>query len=158
MSIEISKVLRKLEYGVYVVSVGKGNDGNAFCASWVSQVSSEPPMVALAVHNKHQSSRMLNEHRCFVVNLLGEGQEAVAKTYYGPAESGYEKLRAAIVRDSAVTGSPVINGAVAYLDCKVVKAVPAGNHTLFLAEVVGSELGKDVPILTSENSKLKYAG
>ena len=59
--------LRKLEYGIYVVTMGKGNAGNAFTASWVSQVSSAPPMVALAVHNKHQSSRLLQEHGAFVL-------------------------------------------------------------------------------------------
>jgi flavin reductase (DIM6/NTAB) family NADH-FMN oxidoreductase RutF len=40
---EIKNVLRKLEYGVHVVSTGRGADGNAFTTSWLTQVSSEPP-------------------------------------------------------------------------------------------------------------------
>jgi flavin reductase (DIM6/NTAB) family NADH-FMN oxidoreductase RutF len=158
MSKDAAKVLKKLEYGVYVVAMGKGNEGNAFCASWLAQVSSEPPSVALAVHNAHQSMPLLAKQGAFVVNLIGADNEAVAKTYYGPAESGYQKLRTANITDSPVSGSPILNGAVGWLDCKIVKSVPVGNHTLFIAEVVAASLDKDVPILTSEKSKLRYTG
>ena len=155
---EIKSVLRKLEYGIYVVSMGKGQEGNAFTASWISQVSSEPPMVALAVHNKHQSRRMLTEGRAFAVNLLSEGQEGVAKTYYGPAESGYNKLKASAPTDAPVTGAPLINGAAGYLDCVVVETVAVGNHTLFIAEVKAASLDNDVQMMTTTNSNLQYAG
>ncbi len=61
MEKQITAVLKKLEYGVYIVTMGQGNAGNAFTASWVSQVSNEPPIIALAVHNKHQSSRQIDQ-------------------------------------------------------------------------------------------------
>jgi len=154
----IAAALRKLEYGVYVVTMGKGNDGNAFTASWVSQISSAPPMVALAVHNKHQSARYLQEHGSFVLNLIDKDQIAVAQTYYGPAESGYEKLKHAAVKPSPVTGTAMLNGAIGFLDCRIVKMVPAGNHTLLLADVVAGEMSGDRPILTTTSSKLHYAG
>lgn len=154
----ISAVLRRLEYGVYVVTMGKGNVGNAFTASWVTQISSAPPMIALAVHNKHQSSRYLQEQGAFVLNLVDKNQIAVAQTYYGPAESGYEKLKHAAVTASPVTGTAMLNGALGYLDCRIVKMVPAGNHTLMLADVVAGEIVGDHPILTTTTSKLHYAG
>ncbi len=155
---KIAAVLRKLEYGVYVVTMGKGNDGNAFTASWVSQVSSAPPMIALAVHNKHQSSRYLQEHSAFVLNIIDKDQIAVAQTYYGPAESGYDKLKHSAVKPSPVTETAMLDGAIGYLDCRIVKMVPAGNHTLLLADVVAGEVTADRPILTTTSSKLHYAG
>jgi len=158
MADDISKVLRKFEYGIYVVTMGKGNEGNAFTASWVSQVSSEPPMITLAVHQKRQSIPLLKEHGAFVVNLIGEGQDGVAKQYYGPAESGYEKLKNATVTDSPATGTPILNGALGYLDCKIVNTVETGNHVLFVAEVKAAGLSNDIQILTATNSKLRYTG
>ena len=155
---KIAAALRKLEYGVYVVTMGKGNDGNAFTASWVTQISSAPPMVALAVHNKHQSSRLLQEHGAFVLNLIDKDQIAVAQTYYGPAESGYQKLKHAAVKASPGTGTAMLDGAVGYLDCRIVKMVPAGNHTLLVADVVAGEISSDRPILTTTSGKLHYAG
>jgi flavin reductase (DIM6/NTAB) family NADH-FMN oxidoreductase RutF len=155
---EILSALKRLEYGVHIVTMGKGNDGNAFTASWLTQVSSEPPMIVLAVHNKHQSSRMLEEHGAFVVNFLGQDDIATAKTYYGPAESGYQKLKNSTVAASAITGTAMLHGAAGYLDCRIVKKIPAGNHTLLLAEVVGAGSANDSPILTTSSAKLHYTG
>ena len=156
---DIQKVLKKLEYGVYVVTMGKGTEGNAFTASWVTQVSSEPPMVVVAVHNKHQSSRLIKDNKAFAVNMVGEGQEAVVKAYYGPAESGYEKLVGTSVSDSPHTGTPLIPGAIGYLDCTVVDTVQAGNHTLFVGKVKAASLDDDVTkLMTTSNSKLHYSG
>jgi len=155
---KITEALRKLEYGVYIVTMGNGNEGNAFTASWVTQVSSEPPMLALAVHNKHQSSRLIDRHGCFVVNLIAENHIEIAKAYYGPAESGYQKLKEADLGKSPATGCPLIAGALGWLDCKVVSKVAAGNHTVFIGEVKAAELNQDGYALTTSNSKLRYLG
>jgi len=155
---DVREVLAKFEYGVHVVSMGRGQDGNAFTASWLTQVSSEPPMIVIAVHNKHQSARMLGEKDCFVVNLLSKAAAGVAKTYYGPAESGYAKLKDVEVTPAPETGCPVIPGAVGFLDCKVVKRVPCGNHTAFFGEVLAAELTTDGEILTTTSSGLRYRG
>lgn len=156
---DIQKVLRKLEYGVYVVTMGRGTEGNAFTASWVMQVSSDPPMVAVAVHNKHQSSRLIKENQAFAINLIGAGQEAVAKTYYGPAESGYEKLQGTSVTDSPSTGTPLIPGALGFLDCLLVDSVAAGNHTVFIGKVKAASLDDaEARLMSTSNSNLHYTG
>jgi flavin reductase (DIM6/NTAB) family NADH-FMN oxidoreductase RutF len=154
----IKQTLRRLEYGVYVVSMGKGQEGNAFTGSWISQVSSEPPMVAIAVHNKHQSARLLNEAPAFVINILTDNGVAVAKAYYGPAESGYQKLQAKEVTAAPATGTPVLAGASGWLDCKIVNRVVTGNHTLYVGEVLAASPGDSGAILTTTSSKLHYTG
>ena len=154
----IAAALRKLEYGVYVVSMGKGTAGNAFTSSWVTQVSSEPPLIAISVHNKHQSSRMIESYGAFVINLIAQGHGEVAKIYYGPAESGYAKFKDTQVIASPETGTAMINGADGYLDCRVIDKVAVGNHTLFIAEILAAALHNDSPVLSTSNSKLHYAG
>ena len=155
---EIAKVLAKLEYGIYVVTMGKGNEGNAFTASWLTQVSNEPPMVVVAINKKHQSSRLLKNLDSFAVNLLPEGQAEIAKVYYGPAESGYEKLKASPIKPAPQTGCPLIPGSVGFLDCKIVNRIEAGNHNVYFGEVLAAELENDVNVLTSTSSKLRYSG
>ncbi len=155
---DIKKALRKLEYGIYVITLGKGAEGNAFTASWVTQVSSEPPMIAAAVHNKHKSAWHLNDLQSYVVNILPESGLPTAKAYYGPAESGYDKLKAKDISAAPVSGTVRLNGAIGYLDCKIVDRVKTGNHTLFIAEVVDGALQTDGPILSTTNGKLHYAG
>ncbi|KAA3634498.1 MAG: flavin reductase [Calditrichaeota bacterium] len=156
---DISKVLKRLEYGVYVVTMGKGTEGNAFTASWVMQVSSEPPMIAIAVHNKHQSARLISQANGFAVNLIGKGQDEVVKAYYGPAESGYNKLEGTSVKDSPITKTPLIPGAIGYFDCELKETVKAGNHSVFIGEIKAAELDDDVTeLLTTSNSKMHYLG
>jgi flavin reductase (DIM6/NTAB) family NADH-FMN oxidoreductase RutF len=155
---DIKDVLSQLEYGVYVVSMGTGEIANAFTASWLTQVSSEPPMLVVAINNKHKSARLLNERDCFVVNLLGEGADGVAKAFYGPAESGYARLDGVNVTPAPVTGCPVIPGAIGFLDCRVVKRVPCGDHTAFFGAILGAELIRKEGLLTSSSSRLRYSG
>lgn len=155
---DILKVLTKLEYGVYVVTIGNGDNNNAFTASWLTQVASSPPMIVLSIHNKHQSGRLLSEQDCLAVNLLSKNSESVARTYYGPAEAGYRKLDGVNTTPAPETGCPLIPGAVGYLDCRVQKRIPAGNHTVFMAEVVAAKLKTDCDILTGNFSRLRYAG
>jgi len=155
---EITKVLAKLEYGIYVVTMGRGQEGNALTASWVTQVASEPPTVVVSVKDSHQSAKLLKELDAFAVNILPQGEDGVAKAYYGPAESGYKKLAGTTVKDAPSTGSPIIPGSVGFLDCRIVKRVPVGNHTVFFGEVLTAELEKDVTVMSSTNSKLRYAG
>lgn len=155
---QIHKVLAKLEYGIYVVTMGKGQDGNAFTASWVTQVSSEPPMVVVAINKEHQSAWMLKDLDAFVVNILPEGQEGTAKAYYGPAESGYSKLKATNVEPAPESGCPVIPGSVGFLDCKITNRVEAGNHIVYFGEVKAAELEHDVRVLSSTGANLRYAG
>ena len=155
---QISKVLAKLEYGIYVVTMGKGEEGNALTISWLAQVSSDPPMVMVAIKNSHQSARMLTESDYFAVNLLSVDQVEIAKAYYGPAESGYDKLKGRKVSPAPVSGCPLVNGAVGYLDCKIVKSVPTGNHTVFIAEVLSAGLDKNADILSNMTANLRYSG
>lgn len=156
---DINKVLKKLEYGIYVVTMGSGNDGNAFTASWVMQCSSEPPMIAVAVHNKHQSSRLMKDSGSFVVNLIAEGHDEVIKTYFGPAESGYEKLKNSSVTDSPVTKTPLIPGAIGHLDCQISSTAQAGNHTVFIGEIKAAMLDdKAAVLMTTSNAKMHYLG
>ena len=156
---DISNILKRLNYGIYVVTMGDGTKGNAFTASWVMQVSSEPPLIAVAVHNKHQSSFLLKNGGAFVVNLIGKGQDEVVKAYYGPAEAGYNKLQATSVTDSPATKTPLIPGAIGYLDCQIVDTVKAGNHSIFIGEVKASELDDNTTeLLTTANSKMHYIG
>ena len=92
-----SHLARDLSMG----TMGKGKSGNAFTASWLTQVSNEPPMVIVSIKNSHQSAKLLNELDAFAVNILPQGEEAIAKTYYGPAESGYAKLESTTLNRGA---------------------------------------------------------
>jgi flavin reductase (DIM6/NTAB) family NADH-FMN oxidoreductase RutF len=61
---------------------------------------------------------------------------------------------------AARTGTPVLDQAVAFLDCELRQAIEVGNHTLFLGEVVDSGFQQDegVEILRMEDTRMSYGG
>ena len=73
------KALRKIVHGVYVIGVRGDGKLNAFTATWVSQVSFEPPLVMIAVRKASISHQMIEQSKVFVINLLASGQKLLAQ-------------------------------------------------------------------------------
>jgi flavin reductase (DIM6/NTAB) family NADH-FMN oxidoreductase RutF len=71
-------VLRMVTYGLYAVGVAHGEDRNMFTANWLTQVSFEPPLVALSVENDSHSIGLLRESGVFAGSLFGDDQRQEA--------------------------------------------------------------------------------
>jgi flavin reductase (DIM6/NTAB) family NADH-FMN oxidoreductase RutF len=125
--------------GVYVIGVADGGRANAFTAAWVMQVSFEPLLVALSVNPSNASYPLLVASGVFVVNVLRAGQQDLARRFGTRSGHGDDKLRDVCWRPG-VGGSPILEQAAAYLACRVVRSVPAGDHVAVIAEVTGGEL------------------
>ena len=151
------KVLRKIAHGVYVIGVREGGKTNAFTATWVSQVSFEPPLLMAAIRKDSLSFRMIEESAVFVVNFLGTGQKPLAQHFLKPAHLGGDKL-AGIPHRAGATGAPILEEAIAYAECQVRAIHPAGDHSLVVGEVVEAGLQKDVDPLALKETGWQYGG
>jgi flavin reductase (DIM6/NTAB) family NADH-FMN oxidoreductase RutF len=153
---DFSDVLAKIPYGVSVVTVGRGGTKaeNGLTVSWLSQVAFEPPMLMIAVDRLHYSVDLLRSTKNFCVNLLGEGQAALAGRFAKQATTADDKL-AEVPQRPADSGAAILTDAVAYFDCEVVNLVEAGDHLLVLGRVEDAAVLHDRPPLTSA-SGLRY--
>ncbi len=138
----VKGVLKRLPYGLHAIGVRDGDERNAFTANWVTQCSSEPPMIAVAVENTGRSISMMRGAGAFSINLFAAGQRREAARLARPAARAPEKLAEFVHRDG-VTGAPLLTETLGYLECRVVTEVPAGDHTLFVGEIVAGELFRD---------------
>ena len=134
--------LRMIPYGIYVLT-SRAGDGSVAAATvnWVTQTSFKPPLVAVAVKADSSAHAIVKASRAFALNVLGKGQQKLAFAFFKPAvlESGTisgERFRA------GTTGAPVLESAVAFVECRVVNAVEGGDHTVFVAEVVEAGVAK----------------
>lgn len=131
---EFRRVMGSFATGVTVVTTA-AQDGlsaltvNAFCS-----VSLEPLLVLICVERTADTHRLLRQGGVFAVNVLHEGQEEVSRLF---ANKGTAKQLALqdLPHRVAVTGAPVLADALAYLDCRVVEAIEAGDHTVFIGRV-----------------------
>lgn len=151
------KVLRRIVHGVYVMGVRDEAKLNAFTATWVTQVSFEPPLVAVAVRKDSLSYRMLEKSRVFVLNFLGAGQKALAQHFLKPAHLGSDKL-AGVPHRAGVTGAPILEEAAAYAECRVKEIHAAGDHSIVVGEVVEVKLQQETEPLTLKETGWHYGG
>ena len=132
-------VLRKLPYGMYVMTAA-GTDGKAAGSTltWLSQCSFHPPLIMIAIQKASQMHQAVEESGGLAVNLLGEGQREIAKAFFKPpaAESGrFGDYR---YEPGPVTGAPLLVDLPAWFEARVTDRVERGDHTVFVAEVVGA--------------------
>jgi 3-hydroxy-9,10-secoandrosta-1,3,5(10)-triene-9,17-dione monooxygenase reductase component len=130
-----------------VIATGCVNGRPAgFAAQSFSSVSLDPPLVSLCPARTSTSWPRLRESGSFCINILAAGQKAVCDVF---AQSGIDKF-AALPWHPGVTGSPVLDGVLAYVDCDLEAEHDAGDHTVVLGRV------RDVRILDPEGSPLLF--
>ncbi|MBI1992070.1 MAG: flavin reductase [Candidatus Omnitrophica bacterium] len=159
MDLQAKKIaLRKIPHGVYVVGVKQDRELNAFTATWLTQVSFTPPLVALGIKKDSHSFEMIKRDRVFSVNLLGKDQKPVAEHFVKPATVVGEKLKEVRYRLGR-TGVPVLEEAIAYVECEVREiANEHGDHAVVIGEVVEAGVHKDEPALTLTDTGWHYGG
>jgi flavin reductase (DIM6/NTAB) family NADH-FMN oxidoreductase RutF len=128
-----------LVHGVYVVTTKAGDKVNGMTASWVSQVSLKPLLVMVSIAPPRYTHDLIEESGIFALNVLTPAQVDLGKRF------GYKSGRkvnkfAGLEWTAAATGAPILPQAYAYLDCKLVDTFTAGDHTLFVGEVVDAKI------------------
>ena len=113
------------------------------CQSFVS-LSIDPPYVAVAPARTSTSWPRIARSGSFCVNVLGDHQRELCR---GFAASGGKKFEGVPWRRSRVSGSPVIDGCIAWIDCNVELVHDAGDHELILGRVLDIGTGDGTPLL-----------
>ncbi len=133
--------------GVFVVTSKADNKINGMTAAWVSQVSFRPRLLAVSIAPQRYTYKLIKKSGIFCLNVLGQGQEALAKHFGFKSGRDVDKFKG-IGIFSAFNGSPVLKDAVAYFECRVVATCETGDHVLFIGELIDHRLLKeDVPPL-----------
>lgn len=151
------EALRLFTYGLYAITCGDEHEHNAFTANWLSQVSFEPPLVALSVENASASLPIIRRTARFAVNLLAEDERARAGLLGKPFAKHPEKLDG-LRFGVGEQGCPVLDDAPAWVECQVVGEIPAGDSTLLVGRVVGAQVRRQVEPLTMRAAGFKHAG
>ena len=136
---EVADLFRRLTAGVYVIGVAQGDRRNAFTAAWLTQVSFDPLLLALSVNPEHASWPLLVGGGGFTVNVLAREQLHLARHFGTQSARETDKLAGILWRPGSA-GAPILDGAVAFLECRILQRVPAGDHEIAIGRVVGGEL------------------
>ncbi|HID54491.1 MAG TPA: flavin reductase family protein [Anaerolineae bacterium] len=158
----IKDALSRMPYGFYAITSRNGEDVNAMVANWVMQASFSPRLIAVALQKKAYSHSVISEGGVFAVNIFNKGdQEAMMAFTKGRAKNP-DKMKEADYTPAPETGSPVLAGAAAYVECRLVELIDVGgDHDILTGEVVGGAILKPGDVsdtLTLPDIGWSYAG
>lgn len=156
----VNKVLWKIPNVLCLIGAAAGDEWNAMTASWVTQVAMEPVLVAASVDRTAVTHGLISRGEAFSINLWPREDTRAFVSFSKPARREGNALNGRAVR-AGVTGVPIFEEAIAYLDCRLRRAVDCGSHTLFLGEVVDCAFqgeGEARPVARMEDTRMKYGG
>ena len=135
------EALFKVSYGLYIVSSGDKNKGNAYISNTVFQVTAEPPQFATCCSKDNYTAEIIIKKGAFAVSVLHT--ETPTEVF---GRFGYKSGRDSDKLDGVElmygeSGVPIVtSGAIAFLECKVVQTIDVGTHLLFIGELIQSKV------------------
>ena len=150
-------ILRKIPYGLYVIGVKDKASHHAFTGSWLSQCSMKPPRVMLGVRHGTHSFDMIQAGKAFSVNFLAKTDKKILERFFKATPSDGNRF-GDLEFFLKKTNTPILNIAVAYLECEVKDIFEAGDHSIVVGEVVAAEVLKDEPPLIMSDTTWHYGG
>lgn len=145
----------KLTYGIYVLTSAHDTEINGMIASWVSQVSYDPPLVMAAVHTNRYTHRLIEKSGCFALHVLAQNQQEFLARFKGPDSA--EKF-SGLQWEKGHGGCPILKDCVAYLACEVKERYAPGNHTLYVGEIINAKVLTENPTLSTLDYDGFYTG
>ena len=138
--------MARMTYGIYVLTTRHHDIINGMIASWVSQVSFEPPLFTVAIHPNRYSHQLMLESGRFALNIVAREQKNLLARFKGPIAA--EKFDAIAWRNGT-TGCPILLDSIGCFECRIIQRLSPGNHTIFIGEAVNAVFHTDrAPLCT----------
>lgn len=152
---EFRNALGSFATGVTVITTQGEEHGYGMTANAFSSVSLDPPLILVCVIKGTEGSEHIEKNGVFAVNILGHDQEPISR-YFASRDRprGAEAFRE-VSHVRAATGSPIIDGTTAYLDCRLATSHEAGDHMIYIGEVLAMGVNSDVMPLLFHRGKYR---
>lgn len=155
----IKSILRMFSYGLFVAASAGPDGPRAATVSWVTQVSFEPRLVAVAMRKGTAICDAVQSSRRFALHLVGAHQSDLARAFFKAPLGTVDEIGGYRYALSAA-GVPILVAAAAWLECEVVEeANRSGDHAVFIARVIaGDAQGPGVQALALRDTMWHYGG
>lgn len=142
--------------GVTVVTSQGPEHAYGMTANAFSSVSLDPPLILICVISGTAGARTIAANGVFAVNILSAAQEPLSRYFASRDRPRGHEAFASIAHRRAVTGSPILDGVAAYLDCRLVQSHQAGDHEIFIGGVLGLGVDTTVEPLLFHGGRYRY--
>ena len=140
---EFRRVLGHFASGVTVVTTRHEDVYYGITVSAFASLSLDPPLVLICIEQQAPSHAALQAAGSFAVNILAEDGEYLSRHFASREIDKFDGIAYHI----GVTGAPLLNDALATLECRIVQQVQGGDHTIFMGEVLGASTHQGKPLI-----------
>jgi flavin reductase (DIM6/NTAB) family NADH-FMN oxidoreductase RutF len=154
---DIVRICEKISYGLYLVSSLDGDKINGQICNTLFQITSTPPCFAIGINHRNLTHEYIVKSGVFAATILGENDQRIVRRFGYRSGRDFDKFKG-IPFITGDTGCPVLNNAVGYIECSIMKdkTVDAGTHTIFIGNIVGAKLLNNIePMTYAYYSKVK---
>jgi flavin reductase len=134
--------------GVTVVAARHGPLLAGMTANAIASISIDPPLMMASIARKAETHVAIIGSHAFAVSVLSRDQRALAECFAQPTTAQKLQRFCDVAWHEAETGSPILEGALAYFDCRLSARHDGGDHTIFIGEIVAAAYREDAePLL-----------
>jgi flavin reductase len=141
-------LLARFATGVTVIAARHGPLLAGMTANAIASISIDPPVLMASIARKAETHTAIVGSHAFAVSVLATGQRELAECFAQPTTAAKLTRFCDAPWHEAETGSPILEGALAYFDCRLTEHHDGGDHVLFLGEIVAAGFREDAePLL-----------
>jgi flavin reductase (DIM6/NTAB) family NADH-FMN oxidoreductase RutF len=133
-------VMRHWPTGVTVMTTRYGDVAHGMTVNSFTSVSLEPALVLVCIEQVVRTHALAERSGIFALSILRDGQAWISDRFAGRDTENSNRFEG-LETFTAVTGAPILAANMGYLDCVINARYPAGNHTIFVADVVAAHPG-----------------
>src|SRR2546428_4515192 len=139
------RAMGRFATGVTLITTRLRGELHGMTANAVTSLSLDPMLVLVCVDKTADTHDILSKAGVFAVNILNKDQADISNRFAKKEFDGAHGLDD-LPHGFATTGAPIIEGALAYLDCRTITEHHGGDHTIFIGEVAAAgELSDHAP-------------
>lgn len=131
---DMTAVFDNMRSGLAIVTTAYRRKPAGCTCTWISRVSFDPPLVAVFLSPQRSTLEMIRKGKRFAINFLAEDGLELARQFGFHSGAGNEKF-ADLQYETGVSGAPVLQAAVSYLDCRLESITTVGDHEMVLGRV-----------------------
>lgn len=151
---EFKKAMSRFASGVTVVTVEHDGIRSGLTVSAFCSLSLEPPLVLICIDRQVKSYDAIVAAGHFAVNVLAEDQQEVSNRFASRVEDKFD----GVATSRGTLGDPMIDGALAVVECRIVDRLPGGDHTILVGEVESGRVGDAAPLLYFNGAYRRVTG
>ncbi len=140
---DFRQALSRFATGITVVTVATETELHGMTASSFASVSIEPPQVLVALDKRSRTRALVTQTGSFAINVLAAHQEDVSRAFASTGPKPFDRL----VHQRGENGAPLLDGALAYLECTTSQVIDGGDHDVLIGLVTRCTTNDGAPLI-----------